>query len=54
MSEQGTPERDSEDDDAQFEGTPEQSDQNREEQQEGAVPDHSHDRPTDPAPEDES
>jgi hypothetical protein len=52
MSEQATPQRDS-DDDTQLDGAPEQSDQNGEEQQPGAVPSHSEDRPTDPSPGDE-
>jgi hypothetical protein len=50
MSDQATPQRD---EDADFGGATEESDQNREEQQQDAVPDHSEDRPTDPAPQDE-
>jgi hypothetical protein len=46
MSDQATPQRDSEEDE-RHEGTPQPSQQNREEQQEGV-------RPVDPAPEDES
>jgi hypothetical protein len=49
MSDQATPQRDS-DDDKDHGPDVEQSDQNRETQQPGAVPDHSGDRPTDPDP----
>ncbi len=52
MSDQAAPDREG-DDDTDFAGATEQSDQNREEQQQGATPDHSDDRPTEPAPQDE-
>lgn len=53
MSEQATPQRDS-DDDQEHGVDAEQSDQNNESQHPGAVPDHGADRPTDPSPEDEA